>query len=91
MDDLWYGYEDNPYKKSPEKKKVKKSDHKHDYKPCLLDDGHWIVKGTYCVHCGRIYDFSIINYNNWATNTTLPRFKIDDIFKDKFVPLQDLK
>ena len=89
MDNLWYGYKDEPYRKSRKKRRPHKSKHKHEYYQCLLDDGHWVVKGIYCIKCGRIDTFSFVNYNNWATNTTLPRFKINNIFKDKYVDLQD--
>lgn len=95
MNDLWYGYEDAPYKKSKSKKPIlKKSDHKHKYAIGLIRDEtykHW-YRCEYCTSCGRIK--TVLFFGKELTEkdfNTLPMFEVTDIFKDKFVPLQNKK
>lgn len=95
---LWYGYEDTPYKKRNKQSTPKKANHKHEYHKCLIraKDSNWSFekqwhRSEYCIHCGRIK--SIIF---WQTITseelnTLPKFEVNDIWKDKFVSLQTKK
>lgn len=63
-DKLKYKYDPIPeevsYKKKKIKQKIKKSDHKHQYEPCIFAN-QWpnpekigYKKGTYCPICGRI-------------------------------------
>ncbi len=90
---IQYKYRELPeeprYKKK--KKKVhKKSDHKHDYQPCLFKVPVWsyikgkkercIYAGTYCTICGRIGDITV---QKMEENNSLPIFSIS--FFDKFV------
>lgn len=94
MSDLWYGYEDVPYKKSKSKKPIlKKSDHKHKYALGLIRDktfNHW-NRCEYCIICGRIKDILFFGNVTEKDFNTLPMFEITDVFKDKFVPLQNKK
>lgn len=47
--------EEPKHRKKKSKRKTKRSDHKHIYKPCYYKYGHlpYLVSGTYCSICGR--------------------------------------
>ena len=70
-------YEDDitKYRKKSQHRPPKKSDHKHNYQPCILrapvpsfDKVHGrvpiykLVKATYCTICGKIENFDIVSF-----------------------------
>ena len=88
--------EDPKYKKKKNKKIVKKSDHKHIYKPCYFKSQEYISftgkhkfhlwKGTYCCICGRINDMWIRDVRH--VDESLPIFSITGLL-DKEVNFGD--
>jgi len=99
MRNLWFGYEDEPYRSKPKKRKNKRSKHKHEYAPCLirqkwdndyikLTDYAW-HEGSYCIHCGYIRNI----YFSWGDSpqddSDLPKFEIDSLFKTRYVDLNE--
>lgn len=90
---VWYGYEDQPYRSGSKKTKSPRSDHKHVYEDCLvkiLSFSHMWCYGQYCTKCGRIKDLHMY----WGQEPSqdeiiiLPKFEIDS-FLDKKVTLQN--
>lgn len=95
--DLWYGYEDEPYRKASSKQsKTKRAKHKHEYAQGLIKDNRTHLSSQwqrvkYCIHCGRI---QTINFFSDITEEELkskPCFIVEDMFSIKNVPLQDKK
>ncbi len=87
---LWYGYEDQPYKSSPKHSKSKKSNHKHVYKPCLIDDKKFLWQGKYCIKCGRLQITSFLwDMISTEDQKNLPKFIVDNIWKDKYISFTD--
>ena len=99
---------DIPKHKKKSKHRSKKSDHKHNYLPCYINDDFRnpitseiernYVLATYCDICGYIGEFNYLPFlnNNKIQNqynlsdkdlNNLPKFIINDIFKDKYVKL----
>lgn len=88
--------EEPRYKKKKKPAAIKRSNHKHVYKPCLFKYTNWnnlkikdTYGGEYCIICGRIKDhirgFTI---GGNIINDNIPTFNIDDIFQ-KYVDLGD--
>lgn len=88
--------EEMPYKKKSNRKSPTKANHKHDFQSCLfdfdgitLDKAHGFVPrpqigaGTYCVICGKIGGISFKEPD--SINEALPRFRVDNIWSQKFV------
>ena len=52
-----------PKYKKKKNKTVKKSNHKHEYKQCLLyvDEIEDYVLADYCIHCNKIYNMYVIS------------------------------
>lgn len=89
---LWDDYKDTPYKKKAKKKKNKKSDHKHEYRNCILEDYRYTYKASYCIKCGHIDDIYFFPSPDYKDLKILPKFKVDDIWKiwkDKNISLQE--
>lgn len=80
-------------KKKKAKQKMKKSDHKHQYEPCIFakewpDNSRKVGyhKGVYCPICGRIGDQSFVYVLAEELDGTLPIFWNVDFFA-KYVDL----
>jgi len=84
--------QNTPYKKKAKKKKNKKSDHKHEYYNCILEDGRHAYKANYCIKCGHIYTIYFFLNPDDKDLKILPKFRVNDIWKiwkDKNIPLQE--
>ena len=88
---LWYGYEDAPYKKKKKNKKNKKTNHKHDYHSCILEDGSFQCKATYCEICGHIDDIFLFQEISYVDRKILPIFKVDNIWKTKTIDVPKIE
>ena len=100
-DSFFTGEKDAPYKKKKKKKKPVRSDHKHDYAPCVFSwketplcgdyprkeyEAHAV--GSYCSICGKIGDMHYLWKGEWADDYDgLPQFEIKSPL-DKFVTLK---
>ncbi len=85
--------EEPRYRKKKKPMKIKRSDHKHVYEPCLFKVKKWdnlnvkpFYGGSYCIICGRIKDFTI--GSEIITNYSAPTFEIEDM-SAKYVDLGD--
>ena len=61
MNDIYFGEIEAPYKKLKQKKKVKKSKHKHIYDAycvAIIPDRYFLNKALvkYCSECGKVED-----------------------------------
>ena len=52
----YFNYEDEltPYKKKRGKRKISKSNHKHLYEKCLVEDEGCLTLGKYCTVCDKV-------------------------------------
>ena len=67
------GYEEVPYKKSKKnRKKNKRSNHKHEYIPALYYKKNEVFYGSHCKICGRIQNFCFFFYD---VENKIKRFK----------------
>lgn len=83
-----YKYKELPneprYKKKKKKVRIKKSNHKHHYEPCLFKINNFFGEksmgaGSYCVICGRIEDILISSKK--IINPNLPVFEIESFLQ----------
>lgn len=70
-----------PHRKRSQRKSPKKTDHKHDYQPCVFeydslefDKAHGLVPGKiktgfgmYCTICGKIGGDGLARWTRWVT------------------------
>lgn len=93
------------YKKRSKKKGLKRSNHKHTYKKCILhiekDDSYWL--SAYCTICGKLKDIDWIieeNEKDGLSTIILDKelyekykgiYEIKKVksYKDKYVKLED--
>lgn len=80
MKNIWYGYENEPYKSKTKKRKTKKSDHKHIYKPCYVkyqtSKDEYIHKAEYCVLCNKVTNYTLYYLSEKQIDQSLPIFII---------------
>lgn len=94
-----------PYKKKSSRRPPKKSDHKHRFSPCVFEyDGIRFDRtrgfipsptaslGSVCSVCGKISHTYPEGYSKKEFDfetRTLPTFKLDDYWKQKYVKMEN--
>lgn len=93
------------YKKRSKKKSIKRSNHKHTYKRCILhiekDDSYWL--SSYCTICGKLKDIEwhiekneedglstiILDKELYRKYKDIYEVKEVKTYEDKYVKLED--